>query len=174
MALKLRDTLARDLSEVLAIESEPDVARWVTVWPAERHRQAIDDPDEAHMVFYRRGVVVGYLLLAGVCSPERSVELRRIALRARGEGLGLAALDLALGFAFDVLAASRVWLDVLPDNSRALRLYERAGLVDDGPAPAPHLLPDGSSTTLRLMSIRARRWRDREHAAHSISAEPEI
>lgn len=171
MALKLRDTLAQDLPEVLAIESDADVARWVTAWPAERHRSAISAPDEAHMAFCRRGAVVGYLLLAGICSPERSVELRRIALSARGEGLGATALDLALGFAFDVLAARRVWLDVLPDNSRALRLYERAGFRDDGPAPAQHLLPDGSSTPLRLMSITEQRWRER--SAHSITAEPE-
>ena len=171
MALKLRDTLARDLPEVLAVESDPDVARWVTVWPVDRHRRAISDPDEAHMVFCRRGAVAGYLLLAGLGSPERSVELRRIALSVRGEGLGAAALDLALGFGFDVLAAARVWLDVLPDNSRALRLYERAGFADDGPAPARHLLPDGSSAPLRLMSISEQRWR--ECAPHSIRAEPE-
>ena len=123
------------------------------------------------MVFCRRSTVVGYLLLAGIRSPERSIELRRIALSARDKRLGSAALDLALGFSFDVIAASRVWLDVLADNSRALRIYERAGFHDDGPAPAPHLLPDGSSAQLRLMSIREQRWR--ELPAHSITAKPE-
>jgi RimJ/RimL family protein N-acetyltransferase len=62
-------------------------------------------------------------------------------------------MDLALGYTFDVLRARRVWLDVLPANARALRLYERVGFADDGPAPHGHLLPDGSSIPLRLMSI---------------------
>ncbi len=171
MALKLRDTLVRELPVVLAIESEPDVARWTGSWAHERHRQAIGDPDEAHMVFCSQGAVVGFLLLAGLRSPDRSVELRRIALRTRGEGLGPAALDLALGYAFDALGTGRVWLDVLEDNARARRLYERVGFADDGRAPAPHVLPDGSTAPLRLMSIREGRWR--QGAAHTIPGEPE-
>lgn len=95
----------------------------------------------------------------------------RIALRTRGEGLGADALEPALGYGFDVLGTDRVWLDVLVDNARARRPYERAGLTDDGPAPGPHLLPDGTPVPLRLMSIGQERWR--ELLAHSITAEPE-
>ncbi len=171
MALKLRDTLVSDLPDVLAIEAEPDVARWVSGWPADRHRRAISDPDEAHMVFCRRGAVVGYLLLAGLSSAAQSLELRRIALRTRDEGLGADALELALGYGFDVLGADRVWLDVLEDNARARRLYDRAGFTDDGLAGGPHLLPDGTAVPLRLMSIRQERWR--ELPARSITPQPE-
>lgn len=153
MALKLRETVERDLSDVMAIEGDPDVSPWITVWPAGRHRRALAEPDEAHMIFSRRGSTVGFLLLAGLNDPDRSIELRRIALSRRGAGLGAAALDLALGYAFDVLHGRRVWLDVLPGNARALRLYDRAGFADDGLAPDRHLLPDDSSLPLRLMSI---------------------
>jgi diamine N-acetyltransferase len=158
VAPKLRDTLDRDLPAVLAIEADPDVAPWISAWPLERHRRAICDADEAHMVFCERQEIVGFLLLAGLLVPERSVELRRIALSPRGEGLGAPALDLALGYAFDVLGAPAVWLDVLPTNTRALRLYRRAGLLDDGLIENAHLLPDGSSAPLRLMSIRVEDW----------------
>jgi RimJ/RimL family protein N-acetyltransferase len=153
VALKLRETVAPDLSEVMAIESDPDVSPWITAWSVDRHRRALAETDEAHMIFSRRGRTVGFLLLAGLTRPDRSIELRRIALSCRGEGLGAAAMDLALGYTFDVLRARRVWLDVLPANARALRLYERVGFADDGPAPHGHLLPDGSSIPLRLMSI---------------------
>jgi diamine N-acetyltransferase len=153
VGLKLRESAERDIPELMAIEADPDVSPWITVWPAERHRRALSEPDEAHMVFSRRGRTVGFLLLAGLTAPDRSIELRRIALSCRGEGLGAGALELALGYAFDVLGARSVWLDVLPGNARALRLYERAGLVDHGLAPHRHLLPDGSSAPLRLMSI---------------------
>jgi RimJ/RimL family protein N-acetyltransferase len=153
VALKLRETLEGDLPEVMAIEGDPDVSPWITVWPADRHRRALSEPDEAHMIFSRSGRTVGFLLLAGLGAADESVELRRIALSRRGAGLGAGALDLALGYAFDVLNSRRVWLDVLPGNVRALRLYDRAGFADDGPAPHRHLLPDGSSLPLRLMSI---------------------
>jgi diamine N-acetyltransferase len=165
VALKLRETVEQDLAEVMAIEADPDVSPWITVWPAERHRRAIADPDEAHMVFFRRGRTVGFLLLAGLSGPERSIELRRIALACRGEGLGAPALELALGYAFDVLRARRVWLDVLADNRRALRLYARAGLRDDGEALQPHLHPDGSRSPLRLMSIGQPEWAARSSPA---------
>ncbi len=159
MALKLRETLEADLPDVMAIEGDPDVSPWITVWPAERHRRALAEPDEAHMIFSRRGRTVGFLLLAGLSDASRSIELRRIALSCRGQGLGAGALDLALGYAFDVLDGRRVWLDVLAGNVRALRLYDRAGFADDGPAPQRHLLPDGSSLPLRLMSITATDFR---------------
>jgi diamine N-acetyltransferase len=158
VALKLRETVEQDLLAVLAIEADPDVAPWITAWPLERHRNAISDAGEAHMVFCERQETVGFLLLAGLRTPERAVELRRIALSRRGERLGTAALDLALGYAFDVLGAVRVWLDVLPANTRALRLYRSAGLLDEGLIEDAHLLPGGSLAALRLMSIRAEEW----------------
>ncbi len=169
MALKLRDTVEADLAEVMAIENDADVSPWITVWPAARHRRAFAEPDEAHMIFSRRGLTVGFLLLAGLTGPDRSIELRRIALSCRGEGLGAAALDLALGYAFDVLRARRVWLDVLPANTRALRLYERAGFADDGLARHGHVLPDGSSVPLRLMSITDTAFAPHGHGVRAAS-----
>ena len=156
MTLMLRDSVEQDLPAVLATESDPDVSRWITVWTRERHVQAMRADDEAHMVFCERERTLGFLLLAGLGTPE--IELRRIALTRRGEGIGAAALELALGYAFDILGAHRVWLDVLPENARAIALYARIGLQDDGEAPHAHLLPDGSSMTLRLMSIRKAVW----------------
>jgi RimJ/RimL family protein N-acetyltransferase len=153
--LRLRESVVQDLPFVLATEADPDVAPWVDSWTRERHLQAISDDDEAHLVFCERDETVGFLLLAGLGSPGDTIELRRIALSRRGTGLGAGAIELALGYAFEVRGAGRVWLDVLADNVRATRLYRRAGFADDGLAPKPHLLPDGSSVPLRLMSITA-------------------
>jgi RimJ/RimL family protein N-acetyltransferase len=162
VALRLRDTAEPDLPAVLAIEADPDVAPWITRWSAARHRRAISDADEAHMVFRDGPHVAGFLLLAGLSGEERSVELRRIALSHRGEGLGAVALDLALGRAFASFGARRVWLDVLPENVRAQRLYERAGFVEEGLLHEAHLLPDGSLASLRLMSTQAEDWAARD------------
>jgi RimJ/RimL family protein N-acetyltransferase len=158
VALRLRDTAEPDLPAVLALEADPDVAPWITRWSAARHRRAITDADEAHLIFRDGPRTAGFLLLAGLSGEHRSVELRRIALSRRGEGLGAVALDLALGHAFATFGARRVWLDVLPGNVRAERLYERAGFVDEGILREAHLLPDGSLASLRLMSTLAEDW----------------
>ncbi len=152
MSLSLRPTRADDLSDVLALEADPDVAPWITRWTRERHLRAISDADESHMSFADGGSFAGFLLLAGLCRPDRCVELRRIALRRRGEGRGKNALALALDRCFDEHAASRVWLDVVPRNLRAARLYELTGFLDGG------LPPDGPPTPLRVMSIDGAAW----------------
>jgi diamine N-acetyltransferase len=154
VALELRETVEQDLPGILAIEADPDVAPWITRWPLERHRLAVAEPDEAHLALYDGGSLVGFVLRAGLCDQTRSVELRRIALGRRGAGIGAGALALVLDHVFGGLRAVRVWLDVLPGNARALRLYERAGFIDEGMLPDAHLLPDGSSVALRVMSIR--------------------
>ena len=169
--LKLRETVEQDLPFVLATQAEPDVGPWIGSWTRERHLAAIAGDDEAHLVFCERERTVGFLLLAGLAAPGHTIELRRIALSRRGTGLGAGALELALGYAFDVRGARRVWLDVLTSNARALRLYRRAGLADDGLAPQGHLLPDGSVVPLRLMSITATAFaaRCQRHGARAAS-----
>jgi len=162
MALTLRETAEEELPAVLALEADPDVSPWITAWPAERHLRAIQDPDEAHMAFWDESRHEGFLLLAGLRNENHSVELRRIALRRRGEGLGAAALDLALAHAFGSCTAHRVWLDVLEDNMRAQRLYERAGFAAEGLMREAHLLPDGSFASLRLMSTLRGDWERRK------------
>ena len=153
--LELRETVEQDLAFVLATEADPDVAPWIGCWTRERHLEAISTENEAHLVFCEREQTVGFLLLAGLAAPGHTIELRRIALSRRGAGLGARSIELALGYAFRVLGARRVWLDVLETNGRAWRLYRRSGFSDDGFAPNGHLLSDGSSVPLRLMSITA-------------------
>jgi RimJ/RimL family protein N-acetyltransferase len=154
VALELRETAERDLPGVLAIEADPEVAPWITRWPLQRHRRAIIEPDEAHLALYDDGSLVGFVLLAGLCAESGLIELRRIALGRRGAGIGALALSIVLDHSFGALGANRVWLDVLPGNLRALRVYERAGFADERLLDAAHLLPGGSSVAPRVMSIR--------------------
>lgn len=153
--LELADTRESDLEQVLELEADPDVAPWIAPWSRERHTRAIRERDEAHLRFVDAGGFAGFCLLAGLNDPSGSIELRRLALCRRGEGLGRHALALVLAHIFVKAGARRVWLDVVPANARAIRLYERAGFDSDGLTAATHLLPDGSFSPLRLMSISA-------------------
>ncbi len=156
--LALAGTEPGDLAAVLDLEADPDVAPWILAWPRERHLRAITEPDEAHLTFSGVHGFAGFALLAGLSGPERSIELRRIALVRRGRGAGWSALQLVLGEAFHVRGAKRVWLDVVPGNAPAIRLYEEAGFRSDGPGEMTHLLPGGGLERLRVMSISAGDW----------------
>lgn len=113
----------------------------------------------------------GYLVLAAPRGPEHGVELHRLVVAAglRGTGLGRALLRTALALtgapvatpAADAapvdphwippgwLAAGRLWLEVAPDNTAALALYRRAGLVTEtGLASVPG---DPGSPLVRLV-----------------------
>lgn len=148
---------------VLGIESDADVAPWITVWPAERHQEAISRPDEAHLTILERDLPVGFILFAGLESSEGVIELRRIAVARRGAGVGRAAFAQALEYAFGRFNADRVWLDVLPENLRARRVYEEAGFQADRLVPAGHPSPDGPLPLL-VMSIRRTGWEARQES----------
>ena len=49
-----------------------------------------------------------------------------------GKGLGSEAIDLALGYAFNVLKLHRVSVRVVEYNSRAIRAYQKCGFVIEG------------------------------------------
>ncbi len=142
---------------VLGIEGDPKVAPWITRWPAERHLQAIRNADEAHLIVLDGGDRGGFVLLAGLASSDRVIELRRIALLRRDRGMGRQALSQAVDLAFHSYEAKRVWLDVVPENLRARHLYESSGFVADGLVPAGHPSP-GSESLLLVMSTRREDW----------------
>lgn len=50
----------------------------------------------------------------------------------QGNGLGTDAVALALRHAFGTLGLNRVWLRVFPQNTAAVRLYEKAGFKREG------------------------------------------
>jgi diamine N-acetyltransferase len=59
-------------------------------------------------------------------SAEYAISLRRC---AHGTGMALCATRDVVRYAFDELGLRRVYLDVRPDNQRAIRFYRKAGFV---------------------------------------------
>ncbi len=135
-AVRLRPTTAADLDWVLAAESHPENAPYVTQWTRAQHAEAIAHPDMRHLVLESGdGAAVGYLILAGLAGAPGGLELRRIVVTEKRRGHGAEALRLIRKMAFDDLKACRLWLDVRPNNPGAKRLYEKEGFVVEGTAP---------------------------------------
>lgn len=96
-------------------------------WFAAVRRRA----DVAIFAVREDGRLVGtcQLLLDG---DEAELRIRIGEAGARGRGLGTEAVRALVAHGFDELDLRRIWLQVFPDNARAIRAYEKAGFVRCG------------------------------------------
>ena len=135
--LTLRPSTKEELDRVLAIESAPDTAKWLGEIGRAWHERARSDPDQEHVVAIVDDVIVGFGVAAGLRTVDRVVELRRMAVDpgCRGRGLGRSLLRSMTRRAYGS-GAQRVWLDVKPDNERALALYRSEGFEPTEPTTA--------------------------------------
>jgi len=132
--LSLRPTMLSDLEFVVAVETDTANLPFITPWDRTQHEGAVRFPDFRHFVIeagadFQRA---GFVILQGCRNPHRSVELKRVVLQTKGQGLGRACVRLLKRMAFSDLHAHRFWLDVRSLNTRALVLYESEGFVEEG------------------------------------------
>lgn len=133
VTVRLRPTTVADLDYVLSAEQSDENRVFVTSWPREQHGSALSDADLLHRIIENEdGETVGFMLLAGLAQPHRSIEFRRIVITRKGSGYGRAAVRALQELAFTDLRAHRLWLDVKEHNTRARSLYEREGFVVEG------------------------------------------
>ena len=163
----LRRTRPGDLDRVLALETARDTLRWLGESSPDRHAAALADPDQEHLLVLGAGGIAGFVLLAAPRGTEPGVELRRIVVdpARRGRGLGRAALRAVVELVFGDrpaapgspgwLRAGRIWLDVKPDNHRALALYTGEGFARESELPASPGRPQGPPALLILARHRA-------------------
>jgi RimJ/RimL family protein N-acetyltransferase len=152
--IRLRQTTEVDLDFVLQTERDPAHALYVGQWTREQHRQALTEANIRHIVVEDRasGLPVGYLILAGLCSPHHSIEFRRLVIVRKGEGYGKQALRRVIELAFTQWKAHRLWLDVRSGNDRAMQLYRSLGFKEEG-VLRDAFYHQGEYGDLRVMSI---------------------
>ena len=73
----------------------------------------------------------------------------------RGRGLGREVTRLVLDWAFDVLGAHRVQLEVLASNSRAINCYVACGFHREGARREAELYPDGWKDFIMMGILRS-------------------
>ncbi len=134
LRIRLRPTLASDITFVLSLEQDAENLPFITPWERTQHEASIRFPDMRHFIIEGGQALepVGFLILIGCRNPHQSIELKRMVIQSKGQGLGRAALKVAKRVAFDDLGAHRFWLDVKSRNVRAKALYESEGFVVEG------------------------------------------
>ena len=132
--LRLRPTMLSDLDFVTAVEQDPSNLPHITPWARVQHEGAIRFPDFRHFIVEAGAgyASAGFVILQGCRNPHRSIELKRIVLQPKGQGIGRGCVRLLAQMAFRDLHAHRFWLDVKASNVRAQALYRSEGFVEEG------------------------------------------
>jgi RimJ/RimL family protein N-acetyltransferase len=123
-----------DLDWVVSVEGDNANRPFITPWERMQHEGALRIPDTRHFIVEAGADTprAGFVILQGLRNPHRSVELKRIVLQPKGQGLGRACARLLKRMAFADLHAHRFWLDVKALNERARALYASEGFVEEG------------------------------------------
>ena len=79
-----------DLDFVVSVERDAANLPFITPWERPQHEGAIRFPDSRHFIVEEGDELerIGFVILQGCRNPHRSVELKRIVLQPKGQGLG--------------------------------------------------------------------------------------
>jgi RimJ/RimL family protein N-acetyltransferase len=166
MALRLRPTMLSDLDFVLSVEQDPSNLPFITPWERTQHEGAVRFPDFRHFIVEDGAGTerVGFVILQGCRNPHGSVELKRLVLLTKGQGIGRTCVRQLKRMAFRDLKAHRFWLDVKQLNTRALALYQSEGFVEEGRLrESVRVMIDGADgyDSLVVMSLLDREYQAR-------------
>jgi RimJ/RimL family protein N-acetyltransferase len=123
-----------DLDFVSTLEHDSRNLPFITPWERMQHEGAVRFPDFRHFIVEAGADFesTGFIILQGCRNPHRSVELKRMVLQTKGQGLGRACVRLLKAMAFRDLKAHRFWLDVKGLNTLAHALYMSEGFTEEG------------------------------------------
>ena len=152
----MRETEPEDLGFVLQAEQHPDNSMYVYQWSYDEHQSALTNPNLKHYIIINKmsNSLVGYVILDDVLNSSHSINLRRIVITKKGQGIGKATLGLVKEVAFKKLNAHRLWLDVFTDNEKAYQIYLKSGFKQEGLLRESYLR-NGKYASQYIMAILA-------------------
>jgi diamine N-acetyltransferase len=157
----IRPATAADIAWLVGQEHRGDFAAFIHRWPPEDHLRNLADADKRYFIAEdETRERLGFVILAGIASLDRNIEIVRMAVLDPGRGTGKPFLLGVLDRAFKQLGARRLWLDVFEDNGRARGMYEAAGFHEDGTLRQSALKADGRQGILVVMSLLAAEYQE--------------
>jgi diamine N-acetyltransferase len=154
----VRRAAQEDLAAVMRIERIPEFRSLVGSWSEAEHTQTFSSPNAGYWVITGQcGAVEGFCIVRGLCSEQRSVELKRIAVATPSVGFGRKLLSTVCKTLFADCGTHRIWLDVFEQNDRARRVYRSFGFREDG-LLREAVYRDGMWHSLVLMSVLDREF----------------
>jgi diamine N-acetyltransferase len=130
--MTMRRASIGDLPFIIRLEQQFHALNLVGADDLATHQQRMNDPDFEFWIAEHQGTPAGHVILRGILSVDRSMELMRIVVSQPGQGLGRKVLRAIIDKVFDELEAHRLWLDVFEHNTRARHVYRSVGFVEEG------------------------------------------
>lgn len=131
--LYLADAQETDIEAIMEMENHKDNRKFVCQGTYDEHRNEIESDNFFLFIIKQKDneETVGFTLIR-TDSKSEVLELRRIVISKKGMGYGREVITALFKFAFEELNMNRLWLDVYPDNTTGIRLYESLGMHRDG------------------------------------------
>lgn len=161
----LRELKEKDIDGMLEWMHDPEIQKYFHVTMTERTREdvqqfiksAVANPIEGKDIHYAIAddddEYLGTISLKHVdlisLNAEYAISLRKC---AQGKGIAAWATKEILKIAFEEFLLHRIYLNVLSDNQKAIRLYEKCGFVFEGTF-RNHLLLGGEFKSLKWYSM---------------------
>jgi aminoglycoside 6'-N-acetyltransferase len=157
----LRPVREDDAAALLALLTEPSVARWWHHWDAERIQRDLLEQDEEHVNVIEVGGELGGLLLVYEEPDEYKHAALDISLAGahQGRGLGPEALQLVMTHLIEAHGHHRFTIDPAAHNERAIRAYAKLGFQPVGILRRYERAADGSWHDGLLMDLLAEELR---------------
>lgn len=130
--MRLRPALAADFGFIRSVAGRAEYAPFITDEDEAALSAYLTNPAARLLIWQDDHGPRGFALYAVPQDGAAVVELRRLALDQAGLGEGAGFLRAMIGYAFQDLAAQRLWLDASGENARAQAAYLRAGFVLEG------------------------------------------
>lgn len=114
-----------------SVEDDPDVEPYIRPWTPQAHEAALTDKHLHCFIAQAEHIErdIGFVILRSNPTAAHTIEFVRLAIAERGAGYGRAAIRAVLEFASHKKLSS-VWLEVFPNNERALAVYNKEGFVE--------------------------------------------
>ncbi|MDO9356487.1 MAG: GNAT family N-acetyltransferase [Solirubrobacteraceae bacterium] len=155
----LRAATAADIPFLVEAERSEHAHGFIGASTEEEHAARLDDPAIAVLVVSAGDdEPAGFVILGDLDDAHGNVEVVRFVVTRPGEGIGGPALALAIDHAFTWPSPHRVWLDVVPENATARRLYSGLGFVEEGQQRESWIGPDGNRISLLILSVLRHEW----------------
>ena len=115
-----------DLPMFLEMEREGSTEEYILADSLSDHERAFSVQGTVYLRIVEENTPIGFCILVAE-EGSRSIEFRRIVVRAEARGIGQLAIRLMEQYCRDSFGFDRIWLDVFERNSRAVHIYEKLG-----------------------------------------------
>lgn len=156
--ISIRRAGQADIEFIMVTEKLPGYAERVGAHSAEVHLHKMSLPHYRYLIGEGDDGAFGFAVIKQDDDGKGIANLNRVAVRQTGRGIGTRFILALSDLIFSDPAMERLWLDVLPDNDIARRVYSKIGFIEEGVMRSALRFPDGRRADLLLMSLLRHEW----------------